>query len=290
MKYLLFQAYGHRDVKNECLYALFSFTRFTADVQIVIYTDEEGYFRERQPENLAIEYRNMTPESITEWRGPQNFTHRLKIMMLLDFLKSCNPNDLILYTDTDVTFLQPTDVLFEEISNGKVLMHTNEGNIFAQRKGSRIFKLVYGFAGSGKAYSHLILPGQDMWNAGVLGFRASDVSLIEKVLEITDGMHKVFPTHVTEQLAFSLVFSNLEKRPLMAAKAAVFHYWNFKEFRPVLLHFFAKYLTASDLQSRFENINPLELEKPKRAYEVLSFWPKTLKKFSGRWKMPEFQL
>ena len=73
----------------------------------------------------------------------------------------------------------------------------------------------------------------------------------------------------------------------------IFHYWNFKEYRPILAHFFEVYENASieERINKIHLINPIELIKPKMAYEALPFFPRNWRKWRGnRWQMPDYQL
>ena len=59
MNHLLFQAYGNKDNLHECLYSLYSLADHKCDCQIVIYTDQENYLKDRIPPSLDISYQKI---------------------------------------------------------------------------------------------------------------------------------------------------------------------------------------------------------------------------------------
>lgn len=290
MNYLVYQAYRNLDNLHECLYSLYTLAALPDHPKVVIYTDRADYLQQYAPVDLEIRYRSLEDAEINAWQGEARFVHRFKICMLLDLAEQLELRDNILYVDTDVVFKRSPKEIYEGISNARLWMHLNEGNIVGQAKTHRIFKKVSRFMDMGLPSSGAIPRDQDMWNAGVLGFQASDRSLLAEVLALTDQIYQDFVSHVVEQLSFSLVFSRQAERELLAAEAYIYHYWNFKEFRSVLKAFFAKYNEPEVIQQKFAQIDPMRLIQPKLEYERLSFIPKTLRKLSGKWDLPPYEI
>lgn len=257
---------------------------------MVIYTDRADYLRPLAPQELEIHYRHLTDQEIDNWQGEAKFVHRFKICMLLDLVAQLDPADQLLYVDTDVVFKRSAQPLYENIAQGTLWMHCNEGNIVGQAKTHRIFKKVSKFLQSATPSSQAVPQTQDMWNAGVLGLRATDKDMLQEVLALTDQIYRDFEIHVVEQLAFSVVFSQQENRSLQAAEDYLFHYWNFKEFRTVLSAFFAKRTDPAIIRQKVKQIDPQRLIQPKLAYEQLSFIPKTLRKLRGKWDFPPYEI
>lgn len=288
-QYLVYQAYGHTDILHECLYSLYSFAATGSDAQVVIYTDQQVYMEAHLPANISVVFRPVDTARIRAWRGGHDFVHRFKVMMLRDFCSTLNREDEILYVDTDVTFTAPVREIFEDIHTGSLYMHTCEGNIRKPGHKNLVFKKLAAYMSSGAPGAARIPSGQDMWNAGVLGFRAADAALLDEVLAFTDAVYPEYPKHIVEQLAFSVVFSH-QKRALRASDQQIFHYWNFKEFRAVLRAFFAQPATPERRAAAIEAINPLRLSQPKAAYEALGFIARNIRKLGGKWKMPAYSL
>lgn len=208
-------------------------------------------------------------------------------MLLLDLCQ--RTTGYIIYTDTDVVFkLSPTS-LFEGIAQGKHFMHTCEG--LMSPGANLILRKAHRYFMAKKSLVSPVIPAyfsksMSMWNAGVLGFRSEDIQLLQKALQLTDSLYADYRKHIVEQFAFSYVLQ--EAGQLYAAEHCIHHYWNFKEFRPVLKAFFE----ANTLEQAFakqQSVDPLRLELPKRRYEALPGWRRILRKLRGeRWQMPPY--
>lgn len=288
--YLLYQAYGHKDFYHECLYSLYSLTQFQFEGSIVIYTDNRLYLSNLAPSDLNIVYREVTPKDIVDWRGEIDFVHRVKIMILKDFHDTYDGKYNLLYIDTDTTFLMSPSILFDRISEGKLIMLENEGSIQSAPRNNIIFSKIKKYQNSSSKYGNLIPADQDMWNAGALGMRSTDSHMLEQVLDITDKVYTEFPKHIIEQLAFSIILSSIRDRELIASDTVLFHYWFFKEYRAILGAFFDVNQTENDIKKHFDLIDARKLSQPKSDYLNASFIKKSILKLKGKWKMPQYQL
>lgn len=98
----VYQSYGNEIGHIQTLYAILTALAFASKdkIQIHLYTDNISAFNLVQNE---VKFHYLSPETIQKWRGEHDFTHRLKIMMLLD-LHQQFPQTPILYLDGD-TFL-----------------------------------------------------------------------------------------------------------------------------------------------------------------------------------------
>ncbi|MFB9865283.1 hypothetical protein [Rufibacter immobilis] len=229
----------------------------------------------------------MSADQIQQWRGELDFVHRVKIMVLRDFIQQ--HEGTVLYLDTDTVITGSLDHIFSLLEDGKsYVMHENEGPI-SSRKNS-IFKKVDTFL---RNTSTGISPDTPMNNAGVLGFRSSDKQMLDDVLATTDRLYQLYQKHIIEQLAFSFHMNKLAQKPVYTATQEIFHYWDFKEFRGVLNVFFRHFQGQryQRLVEHMELIQPQKLILPKRAYESLPFFSKAWRKLSGKlWNIPPYQL
>jgi len=288
MNYIIYQAYGSKDIINEAIYSLLSYYKSTSDdvnneVKIVIYADDipaiDHYFSEK---NLI--YRPLTQELIMEWRGNIDFVHRVKIKILQDFFADYQEAN-ILYVDSDTVFKTGPEQLFKSISEGKFVMHVMEG-ILKERANlilKKLFKYLY--------FNDILLKNGEkirvslktqMWNAGVLGINDSNKDILDKVLDFTDSLYPKFSKHIVEQFAFSYYFQT--EGEIIPAGPIIFHYWNFKEFRIVLSAFFERY-KGKDLNfllGKIDEIDPQNLIQHKLKYEKLSNGGKFMKKLFGK--------
>jgi len=245
--YIVMQAYGSRDILNECAFALLSLCRQNnrdtlKPLHVYIYTDQPTYFKAFEGCWLNLHFREVDASTLKAWRGAIDFVHRVKIEVLRDMASTYSGQ--ILYLDTDVVFAAPVAEMMQRISEGKLYMHIMEGTIFPSenlvfQKLSRFFKNNQPTV-NGSPVS--IPENAVMWNAGVLGFHTQYKDVLEAVLSFTDEVYKQFPKHVVEQFAFSLYFQ--QTAPLLTAHNAIFHYWNLKELRPVLASFFKHFANA----------------------------------------------
>lgn len=291
---LIYQAYGIEDILNECIYSISTLTPFNVEIDhIVIYTDNPSYLKLKLTTQFQYKFKKLEGSLIKEWRGGNNFVHRVKIKMLHDYIS----NDLsnlsksynLLYLDTDTTFIKSPNYLFDKIGDGILIMHDNEGVINANRK-NLIFKRLSNYLEKRFKEKGDIPADHLMFNAGVLGFQNSDENLLNEVLALTDDIYEEYPQHVSEQLAFSVIFSSQTGRTLELAKEEIFHYWSFKDFRIILKEFFAKNNTPELILSKLKNIDPQVLHQPKLEYESLGFLKKNWRKLFGKWQFPDYEI
>lgn len=265
MKNIVIQAYGNPDIINQSKFCILSALKFGFNGNIIIYTDTpEAYL---SFEN-KIKLEPVNDEMIKDWKGPYNFVHRLKIKMLQDY--SNKYSGKMLYMDSDTYFLTTPDILFDEIENGKALMHECEGQL--SKKSNPILKKTYRFVKNttininGK--SHKISPDSRMWNAGVIGLADEDISVLDKVLELNDAIYQHWQKHVVEQFSFSYYLQTMFD--LKDCKQSIMHYWGNKEYMNNMLRsFFDKYTT---LELQLEGYNFIDLSAVKQGKGEKKSW------------------
>jgi len=233
-QYIVYQAYGKRDILNEVLVSissLYKVTSFTARPQIVIFTDSVSYLASFLPPEIQL---IDTPISKwKEWKGPQDFVHRAKIEMLRNFSNSFEGD--VLYCDTDTYFVADPKSIFDQISKGDLIMHLDEGAL--KNSNNLVFRKLEKFLRNYQYQGKAIPSETHMWNAGVLGFSTNDKPILDQVLAFSDDLYAAFQKHVMEQLAFSVCF---QQKTRHECQDTIFHYWDFKEYRELLDQFFQK--------------------------------------------------
>lgn len=268
--FIVFQAYGSKDILHEMLVSISSILRFDLAMspQIIVYTDSRSYLEKWLPSSII--YIDTPNERWEEWKGTQHFVHRAKIQMLRDFATRFEGN--VLYCDTDTYFLQSPEPLFLQIANGELLMHVDEGPL--KDSENLVFKKLVKFL---KVHKTEYIPvDTHMWNAGVLGFQTSDVNLLDRALVMSDDLYKSYPKHVMEQLAFSFVFQSKKRR---SCEETIFHYWDFKEYRSVLATFFKESEGQSYAvwSTKLAGILPMDLRDTLKAPKRLPLWRRIFK-------------
>jgi lipopolysaccharide biosynthesis glycosyltransferase len=295
MNYIVYQAYGHKDILNECCYSIISLLKHhhNNDLKIVIYTDNKNHFSFLPTDN--IDFIKLNETSIQDYKGPFNFVHRVKIKVLEDFCKKYQGK--FIYVDTDIFFLKNISPLFNRITDNQFLMCNNEGPI--TNKKNRVFVKFKNYIDLNKNYlnnHHIPIPSNiQMWNAGVLGMKTTHDSIIEQVLYTNDTIYPQFHSHIVEQMSFT--YQLQKEGNIEASTDYLFHYWNFKEFRSVLSTYFEYHInhhsSFEKLLDTIDQIRPDKLIRPKLEYEQLPFILKTLRKIKGkkhRWKFPHYTI
>ncbi len=286
LRHIIYQAHGNQDILHECLFSIASLQRLKCikeDVRLHVFTDQQEYFRRFL--HIPVIYHDMSSQDIREWRGEINFIHRVKIKVLQQVCSQVSRGS-ILYLDTDVIALKEPDILWRIIESGKFVMHAREGAIL--HSNVSIFKKLIPVLQHGVASGLMTTNNIDMWNAGVLGFRAEQSAALKDVLALTDKLYAFKPKHVMEQLGFSYVFQ--QGGDLLAADDIFYHYWNLKEFRRILhevynlpaekrdkiIHSFFQKHTVQQLFAAKQNYYSRPLN---RLYKIL---------FSKKWETPRF--
>ena len=293
--YIIYHAHGHLDFYNEALYSLISFYKFhpNSDIKIVVYTDNILFFEKILPKEVI--YVQINVEQIKKWKGDINFIHRVKINIIQNFTTKFRGN--YLYLDTDTYFTSSIDAIFKEIANNSLYLEKYEGDLFESK--SRTKKPIATFFKNNNAFKTAtdenpiyVLPPFSMWNAGAIGFNSNYINLLDKVMALTDTLYPKLKLHIIEQFSFCYYFQK-SRQPLVTDDY-IEHYWNFKEFRPILNEFFLfhKEKDLNTLVNYIDNINPLYLSKEKRAYKTKSFVEKTWQKLTKgkKWGIPPYQL
>jgi hypothetical protein len=297
MNYLLYQAYGKKEIIDEAIFSIISFFNASSkstqvSTSIIVYTDSIPSFQKIFGNQSPIIFEILNADTIKEWRGEIDFVHRVKIKMLQDFFEKYDGS--VLYVDTDTYFLQDIVPLFDEIKARKVFMHISEGRIDSCK--NPIFKKMYRIFKK----NTFLLPDRspiqipvstDMWNAGVIGMHSFYLPILDKVLNLTDALYHRHAKHVMEQFSFSYYFQ--QNNTIYSSQQYIFHYWNFKELRLILADLFSRYNNKSveEWCELSKKIVPMDLIKPKLEYENLRGFKKILRKLKGqKWKMPVVDL
>lgn len=218
------QAYGLDRIKREAVLMILSFFYFTKSdehYEVIVYTDDEAFFGKYLGTRVRTEL--LTPATIIDWKGPDNFVHRLKVKMLQD-CSGRHPGKFI-YLDSDTFFKQHPSALFDRISDKSVLMHTCEDRL--ENESNLLLKKIHRFLQQHPVTiggEKQLIPGSTvMWNAGVIGMETLSRNILSQVLTLTDELYAAYPKHVMEQLAFSYFLQNHFN--ILAADDVIEHYW-----------------------------------------------------------------
>jgi len=284
--YLIYQAYGNPDILNEALFSIISYLRQPAPAIVLVYTDNPAHFHRVLGELPAVEYVPIALSQWSEWRGDIDFVHRVKIKVLQH--AAAHYSGQLLYVDTDTVFTQPVATLFVALERGERFMHMREGNLGDGNPLNRKISRALQQAGGGLSLADGVIgPQTQMYNAGALGFRSLDAPLLAEVLALTEQLYRLYPKHVMEQLAFSIVWA--QAGPVREAAQWVYHYWDLKEIRPVLAELFAVAPAhqLADLQASATRLDLPALAEGKARFRALPGWRRAVQRWLGRaWRLP----
>ncbi len=283
--YLIYQAYGNPDILNEALFSILSYLRQPAGATVLVYTDNPAHFRAVLGEAASIAYVPIEPAQWRAWRGDIDFVHRVKIMVLQHAAAHYAGN--LLYADTDTVFTQSPAEIFDLISQGQHFMHLSEGRLNDGNSLNRKINRVLQAGATPALVGGPISPATCMYNAGVLGLRSTDAPLLVQVLALTEQLHRLYPKHVMEQLAFSVVWAR--QGPVREAAPWVYHYWDLKEIRPALAELLAPRpgQSLAAWQARAATLNLPPLAEAKARFRALPGWQRAVQRWLGRgWQLP----
>ena len=283
--YLLYQAYGSPDILNEALLSILSYLRQPAAVTVLVYTDNPAHFQTVLGDAAGVTYVFIEQVQWQDWRGEIDFVHRVKIKVLQH--AAAHYAGQLLYVDTDTIFTQSPAAIFAALAQGERFMHVGEGRLGDGNPLNRKINRALQQASWPVLASGPIGPETRMYNAGVLGLRSLDAPLLAEVLALTEQLYRLYPKHVMEQLAFSVVWAR--SGPVREAAPWVYHYWNLKEIRPVLVRLFASQpgATLASWQARAASLDVPALAEAKARFRTLPGWQRAVRRWLGRgWQLP----
>lgn len=266
-QFFVYQAYGKIEILQQTVFSVISLLASLKEpsaAQILIYTDQESYFRKFFEDHPQIHYEPLSQEVIQKWRGEIQFVHRLKIEMLLH--AEAKYKGKFIYLDGDTYFLSSPMPLFRKIDVGHTLMHLPEGKISAlrdplSRKIKRFLRREQ-FDLEGTRY--MISPDLIMWNAGVIGYASSHQGLLKKILHLTDLTYKKYQKHVMEQLSVSEVLQ--KATTVQRTDDVIYHYWNQKEeYQALIQNFLESATNIKEFLQKYKDVQFPAPPKPKKA-------------------------
>ncbi|HWS05946.1 MAG TPA: hypothetical protein VN230_09200 [Burkholderiaceae bacterium] len=293
-RHLLYLVHGAVSYYHEAAYSILSLWRQpgTADIGIVVVTNDPAPLQALIGEPPQVRYLVFSPEQRREWQGSIDYIHRMKpcaFAWAIDTL-SGDGDPVWAFIDSDTAFTAAPDRWLEQVAQGTVVLHAQEGTVHGNRTHSRsqrrlddaCRRQMLTIRGKAKQVS----GDSAMWNSGVIGLRASQRSILTETVALIDTLFPICPIHTVEQVALSLV---LQDRAQLVATCDgdVLHYHIFKEFRDDLARFFEHYRGAllPRLLQAWPEVDPALRIVPKREFNALPKWRRKLRRYLGDgWK------
>ena len=291
---LLYLVHGAASYYHEAAYSILSLWRQpgAADIGIVVVTNDPAPLRALIGDPPQVRYLVFSPEQRREWQGPIDYIHRMKPCAFgwaIDSLAG-EGDPVWAFIDSDTAFTAPPGRWLEQVEEGTVVLHAQEGTVRGNRTHSRSQRRLddtcrrQALMIRGRAKQ--VSGDSAMWNSGVIGLRASQRSILSDTVELIDTLFPICPIHTVEQVALSLILQD-RQLPVRTCEAEVLHYHTFKEFRGDLARFFEHYQGAGTerLLQGWADIDPSQRIVPKREFNALPKWRRKLRRyFGGGWK------
>lgn len=226
---ILYQAYGAGYSYHQAIFSILTLYHQLqgnfGEVTVVVYTDKPGLF-EKYAAAMPLYTELLTPNTLREFRGEQDFVHRAKICVIRNCFQKYQKD--ILYLDGDTYFTQSPGSLLQKISQGVSIMNENNYDLlsagdFEEVNWLLIRKVIRDYQYSIEGQMVQIPLTTRMWNAGVIGMNYRYAPFIEQVLALSDQIYANYPVFTAEQFAFSYVLQN--NTPLEPSGDVIFHYW-----------------------------------------------------------------
>jgi len=227
---VLYQVYGKKNLFNQVLFSILTLHYFLQKeketFEIVVYTDNPHYFKAYQT-SLNLKLETLTAQQIEEFKGEDNFVHRVKICVIKDCLAKYKKN--VFYLDSDTYFNQSPLQLISQIDSETSIMNTNDYDLqnaeelYENGDWLKIRRAIrdYEYEVDGKVVK--IPLSTRMWNAGIIGISYENKNLVDDVLKLTDQIYKNKKVFTVEQFAFSYCLQN--KTRLITTGDVITHYW-----------------------------------------------------------------
>lgn len=222
---------------------------------INIITDHPDYYKklEKYINIIAVD-----DKTINQWKGEFSFVFRVKLKAIELIISRNSDEQPILYLDTDTFIYKGFHELKNSLSEGKGIMHINEGKLSEcpTRSGFRLWKQIRNQTYGGNT----ITENDCMWNAGVIGIPANICEkMIDTAIKMCDEMcARIKISFLVEQFCVSVTLQRMVE--MRAACGWIGHYWgNRDSWNNLISAFFSEsYMRNSSLDDDLERISAFD--------------------------------
>ncbi|MDD1793600.1 hypothetical protein LRP50_10715 [Enterovibrio sp. ZSDZ42] len=271
-------------------FAILTYLKSDLISKVCVVTDRPKYYEYFGDSVDVIE---IDQNIMNEWRGSDDFFWRIK-MKAIEAAALRNPEQDILYVDSDTFYVRNMDVIANGLSKGQSFMHENEGKLcgMTSKTPRNMWKSLQGKTFAGVT----INEDTEMWNAGVIALHRSHAKqTISLAIDICDEICKTdCPRRLVEQFAFSVALKH--SSILTAAENQIGHYWGNKpDWNAKIVDFFMfSTLSGSSFEEDLARVQTLELSTLPTVYKEKSikgkvnklldrvFPPKEVQYYKGR--------
>lgn len=273
----LFLAVGTNiTLHNQVNYAILSLlSKITDSSEIWLITDAPQHYTQF---NNAINCLPVSHETLSEWKGINNYFYRIKIKAMQHVFEKISGN--LVFLDADIVCIKNLSDFEKKLNQGYFFMHMKE---FLLCSGpTKTTRHMWKF-GQNKSFGPALIDKNSfMWNSGVIGIPFGSFDHLEKALEACDAMcqSKMRP-HYTEQLALGLVLGKTQK--LLEAKEWFLHYWgNKKQWQQRLIDPFLSKIKNAPLSEAIQLMKENKHTLPLLRLKKQNFFKKNLNLLSQK--------
>jgi hypothetical protein len=192
---------------------------FREDYRLIVFTDQAESFLD-----LGAVIEPLDKARIREFRGLNDFVHRMKIRALQEVMTTYTGHAVLLDSD-NLTFKDPRQ-LFEKLVVGDSILNQIEERLDQPesplgKKFRRFFK------------KHPVIPvGSEelkipmdavLWNAGVVGIPEGKKFMLDQVLALCDYIYSRYQKHIAEQISFNIILGM--NTQIQAGEAWIYHWF-----------------------------------------------------------------
>lgn len=227
---IMYFCYGPQSLYDQTIYSILSLLHVTSgaklDARIAVYCDRPDAFARLPVETIEIDR-----QQLDSWLGGSDYIHRRKTCAIIDALGRFGGK--VMFLDSDTYWIGTPSRVFRRIGPDRACFHLKEGYLrstgtpFDHALARQLQRNRY------RIGSHALVEVDRttiMWNTGVVGVDASNLSLVKDALALSDEIwDKADPDgaygkkiHHAEQFAMGYAFRDCR---LSEADDAVYHYW-----------------------------------------------------------------
>jgi hypothetical protein len=237
VKFIYIQ-YGDKDIYcKELMYSLYTLLELhdLSNKDLFVYTDNVAAYEKLPITPIDIK------EHISDYSLNGRYHFRIKPCVMHLALNSINPNEKLIFLDTDTYIKKSLNQVISQIDNGNALM-----NDFEKKNPYPSDRLDNLLLRSGKFYSYT--HDSIMFNSGLIGVSTAHKNVFVECVDIIDGMlGNGFKAHTIEQCALSEAF-RINQINVKAVSDEICHYWRSSD-KKYMHREIAKQLFENDLAS-----------------------------------------
>jgi hypothetical protein len=234
-------------------FLILSWLKYRNEIDSInVITDHPDYYRK------LGKYINIIPvdkNTINKWKGESDFVFRVKLKAIELIIAQNRDKQPILYLDTDTFIYRGFHELNNSLSEGRGIMHINEGKLSecSTRSGTRLWNRIKNktFAGN------TITENDCMWNAGVIGIPGDKCNkIIETSIKMCDEMcASIKVNFLIEQFCVSVTLQRITE--MQDACEWIGHYWgNRDSWNNLISTFFSEsYMKNCSVEEDMERIS-----------------------------------